>query len=280
MSYPANKLTTLQAAAALVPPSGATLALGGVTLFRRPMAFSLALLARYRRESAPRDLTLLCYTAGLESDVLVGAGMVAQVRTCYFGLEAFGLAPHFTQGASAGAFRIIEETEASLACGLRATLAGVGFMPSLAWQGTDLLHLRPDVKQVRDPYTGEELTAFPAIECDLAVIHALRADPEGNADIGKNWGVDRELALVARTVIVTAEEIVPRLDQAEVIGAAVHNVVHAPRGAWPTSCHPNYPLDGMATLQYTDLATTDGYAQLLEEWAAAHGLSGAGAPAG
>jgi glutaconate CoA-transferase subunit A len=237
------------------------------------MAFSLALLARQRQEAAPSQLTLLCYTAGLESDLLIGAGMVEQIRTCYFGLEAFGLAPFFTQGAARGDFRILEETEASLAYGLRATLAGVGFMPSLAWQGTDLLRLRPDVKQIDDPYTGELLTAFPAIRCDVAVIHALQADPEGNAAIGKNWGVDRELALVAGTVIVTAEEVVPRLAQADIIGAVVNAVVHAPRGAWPTSCHPNYPLDGDATLEYSETATTDGFAQLLAGWAQRHQLA-------
>ena len=270
MTYSTSKLATLQEAAALVPASGATLALGGVTLYRRPMAFAMALLARHLREAAPRELTLLCYTAGLESDVLVGAGMVERVRSCYFGLEAFGLAPHFTEGASRGDFQIVEETEASLAYGLRATLAGVGFMPSIAWQGTDLLGLRPDVKQIDDPYTGERLTAFPAIQCDVAVIHALRADPEGNADIGKNWGVDRELALVAKTVVITAEEILPKLSHAEIIGSVVSAVVHAPRGAWPTSCHPSYPLDGLATLQYTELATTAGYAQLLCEWARSH----------
>jgi glutaconate CoA-transferase subunit A len=272
MTYSTNKLATLQEAAALVPASGATLALGGVTLYRRPMAFSMALLARHQREAAPRELTLLCYTAGLESDVLVGAGMVERVRSCYFGLEAFGLAPHFTEGASRGDFQIVEETEASLAYGLRATLAGVGFMPSTAWQGTDLLGLRPDVKQIDDPYTGERLTAFPAIRCDVAVIHALRADPEGNADIGKNWGVDRELALVARTVVITAEEILPKLSHAEIIGSVVTAVVHAPRGAWPTSCHPSYPLDGLATLQYSEQATTPGYAQLMNEWARAHDI--------
>ncbi|NIP96320.1 MAG: hypothetical protein GWO24_23955, partial [Akkermansiaceae bacterium] len=63
-----------------------------------------------------------------------------------------------------GAIRMMEESEASLAAGLRASLAGVGFMPSLGWLGTDLPKLRPDVKTVIDPYSGEELVAFPAID--------------------------------------------------------------------------------------------------------------------
>lgn len=258
-----NKLMNLQDSVKLIPEGDAVLALGGVTNYRRPMAFALAALAN----PPSRPVTLLTFTAGLESDLLVGAGLVARVRTCYFGLEAFGLAPNFTQASD---LEIIEESEASLALGLRATLARVGFMPSLAWQGTDLLKLRPDVKEINDPYTGAKLTAFPAVECDLAVIHALRADPMGNTQLGRNWGVDRELAYAAKKVLVTAEEIVPRLDRADIDGSIVTAVTEAPKGAWPTSCHPNYPLDGQEFLNYVDLAGTEGYDALIQSWAARH----------
>ncbi len=261
-----DKRIPMEAAVELVPPRGCRLALGGVTLYRRPMAFSLALLDRFQRLGDPAELTLVCFTAGLESDMLVGAGMVKRVRSCYFGLEAFGLAPHFTAAASNGSIEIIEETEASLASGIRATLARIGFMPSTAWIGTDLPKLRPDVKTVIDPYTGETLTAFPALECDVAVIHALEADPDGNASIGGNWGVDRELAMIAGTVIVTAEKIVPRLERAEILGPAVTAVVEATGGAWPTSCHPVYPMDGLAVLRYTETVGRDGYPQLIQDW--------------
>src|SRR5262249_39219033 len=150
-----NRQISLQEAAALVKP-GQTLALGGMTLYRRPVAFVRELL---RRDPRPSDLTLLCFTASYESDLLVGAGCVSHVRSCYFGLEIFGLAPMFTAAAT---LDVIQETEASLAAGLRATMAGIGFMPALGWLGTDLMTLRPDVKTVIDPYSGEELVAFPA----------------------------------------------------------------------------------------------------------------------
>jgi len=267
-----GKLLTLAAAASLLPEDGCVLALGGVTLYRRPMAFALALRQRYLREQAPRNLTLLAFTAGLESDLLIGAGLVRRLRSCYVGLEVFGLAPHFTAAASAGRIEIVEETEASLAFGIRARLAGVGFMPSHAWQGTELPRLRPDVRTVVDPYSGEELTAFPAIDCDFAVIHALEADADGNAAIGGNRGVDSELALVAEHVIVTAERIVPRLAQADILGPSVQAVVEAPSGAWPTSCHPLYPLDGIATLRYSDAAGTESEEALLSEWSQRHGV--------
>ena len=246
-----EKFVSLDTAASWIP-SGCTLALGGMTLYRRPVAFVRALLRRFRLTGEPHDLTLLCFTAGIESDLLVGAGMVTKVRSCYFGLEIFGLAPMFTYYANHGDIEIVEETEASLAFGLRARAAGVGFMPGRGWLGTDLPRLRPDVKTVIDPYSGEELIAFPSIHPEFAVIHALRVDTEGNAQIGDNKGVDEELVLTADRVILTAEEIVPPLSKADLVGPVVHGVAISPGGARPTSCHPLYPLDGEALMAYTE----------------------------
>ena len=233
--------------------SGQTLGLGGMTLYRRPVAFVRALICQ---PNPPTNLTLLAFTAGLESDMLVGAGLVSKTRTCYFGLEAFGLAPMFTAAAQSGRITVIEESEMSLASGLRATMAGVGFMPGRGWQGTDLFRVRPDVLTITDPYTGQPVTAFPAITCDVAVIHVLKADPFGNAILGGNPTIDQELTLVAQTVILTAEEIVAQLPgPIDIFGLPVTAVVHAPRGAWPTSCYPLYPLDGQEILRYLATAT-------------------------
>ncbi len=242
-----DKTTTLEDAAALVR-DGDTLGLGGMTIYRRPVAFVRALL---NRPQPPRDLTLLAFTAGLASDMLVGGGCARQTRTCYFGLEAFGLAPMFSAAVAAGSLTVREESEASIANGLRAQLAGIGFLPSRAWQGTDMFQVRPDVKQVTDPYTGETLTAFPAIACDVAVIHVWRADQRGNAVLGGNPTIDLDLALVAPTVILTAETVAEELPgPVDIPGQMVTAVVPAPRGAWPTSCYPEYPLDGETILDY------------------------------
>jgi glutaconate CoA-transferase subunit A len=248
---PKSKFIPLSETPTLVGPN-ATLALGGMTLYRRPVAFVRQLLNYAHTPLHPYALTLLAFTASYESDLLVGAGLVKRMRTCFFGLEAFGLAPMFTQAANLNQIEIVEETEASLGFGLRAALANVGFMPGRGWLGTDLPALRPDVKTVIDPYSGETLIAFPAIPVDVAVIHALKADYAGNALIGGNPGVDVELAMLATTTLVTAEEIVEKLDKADIPAPAVQYVAHAPRGAWPTSCHPLYPLAGGEILKYID----------------------------
>ncbi|MBN1563951.1 MAG: CoA transferase subunit A [Anaerolineae bacterium] len=247
--------------AASMVQSGQMIGFGGNMLYRRPVAFVVELL---RRADRPTDLTLVSFTAGYESDLLVGAGCISHTRTCYFGLEAFGFAPMFTKAAQQGTITIIEETEASIALGIRAALGGVSFLPSHAWIGTDLLRLRPDVKTITDPYTGETLVAFPAITCDVAVIHALVADKRGNVRLNKNMGIDPELAASANQVIVTAEEVVEALtDDIALPGAFVNAVVQTPRGAWPTSCYPHYPIGGGELLRYSDACANDQFAAYL-----------------
>lgn len=256
-----DKVTTL-AEAALLVNSGDTLSLGGMNLYRRPVAFVRELLKR-----DVRDLTLLCYSASYESDLLIGARRVTAIRTCYCGLEAFGLAPMFTSMATRGELKVIEESEGSLAFGLRATLGRVGFMPGPGWIGTDMFKVRPDVKVIDDPYTGKPVAAFPAITCDVAVIHAPIADRFGNARLSGNLAVDSDLSLIADRVIITAEEIVDQLDAPmDITGLSVTAVVHAPNGAWPTSCYPNYSLDGEEILRYIDTCAAEKFDVYLAEW--------------
>ncbi len=241
------------------------LALGGMTLYRRPMAFVRGLLQKMPR---PKELTLVSFTMGLECDVLIGAGCVDAVRTCYFGLSEFGLAPMFTEMAQAGRVRIIEETEASLVWGIKAQVAGVPFMPSTAWVNTDLPRLRPDVKQVSDPYTGEILTAFPPISIDVAVIHALEADKIGNVKLNQNLGIDMELVYCAKTVIITAERMVEKCEKSAdgviIPSAGVDYIVIAPNGAYPTSCYPLYPLDGLALMDYVEVCNAGNFESYLK----------------
>jgi len=261
-----NKIISLPEAAEMIP-SGCKLGIGGMTLYRRPVAFTRALLKRFRETGNPKQLTLIAFTAGFECDLLIGAGLVDTVRTCYFGLEIFGFAPMFTLRANSGELNILEETELSLAMGLRAQMASVGFMPGRAWIGTDLLKLRPDVRTVIDPYNGETLIAFPAILPDVSVIHALKADPDGNAQIGDNKGVDEELAIASKYVVVTTEEIVPELNKADLAAPFVDAVILAAGGALPTSCHPLYPLDGMSVLAYTEqVSDLSSFSKYLDEF--------------
>lgn len=228
---------------------GMAVGIGGMTLYRRPFGLVRELLRQERR-----DLTLVGLTLGLESDVLVGAGRVRRVRSCYFGLESFGLAPMFTLQAGAGELEVVEETELSLAAGMRAALATVGFLPVRGILGSEIPRVRPDWKTVRCPYTGEELLAVPAFRPDAVLIHAQKSDARGNAVLTGNLGLDREMSTLAEVTIVSAEEIVATEDLPEagcsLTALDVTHVVHLPGGARPGSCYPSHGLDAMAFLRY------------------------------
>jgi glutaconate CoA-transferase subunit A len=164
----------------------------------------------------------------------------------------------------------MEETETSLAMGIRAGVNGVGFMPSRAWIGTDLPRLRPDVKTITDPYSGEELMAFPAIQCNVAVLHGLEGDRHGNVKINNNIGVDVELVYLADTVIVTVERIVDQVEKSTdamlIPSPGATYIVHAPRGAWPTSCYPDYSVGGGEFMRYVDACNAGRFDDYLSEF--------------
>lgn len=254
-----TKLISLPAAARLVK-DGDMVAIGGQTLYRRPVAVVRELIRQGRR-----DLTVVGLTAGFETDMLLAKGCVSTVRSGYTGFDFLGLAPHLGKDRSV---RIVEETEASIIQGVKAALGYVGFLPFRGAMQTDLARVRPDVKTVRCPYSGEELIAWPAIKPDVALVHALRADEYGNAVLPSNPSIDRLWAAAAATTIVSAEEIVESSalegGKATILGRSVAAVVHAPMGAHPTSCYPRYRIDVPYLLDYVSAARE----QRVEQWLA------------
>ncbi|HJL70416.1 MAG TPA: hypothetical protein QGI30_06050, partial [Anaerolineales bacterium] len=83
--------------------------------------------------------------------------------------------------------------------------------------------------------------------------------------IGGNPGMDPELALLAETTLITTEELVEKLEKADIPAPAVQAVALAPHGALPTSCHPLYPLDGDAILDYIQRCQVGEFEQYLRE---------------
>ena len=129
---------------------------------------------------------------------------------------------------------------------------------------------RSGIHTFADPYTGETLFAIPKLQPDWAIIHVQVADAEGNARIAGNRAFDFEMTRAARGVIITTEEIVSTETIKEepeltvVPGFMVKAVVHAPGGAGPCSCHPNYGVDEAEMRRYMALSRTpEGLAEYL-----------------
>lgn len=262
-----TKLRTMAEVADLVH-HGDVVGIGGMTLYRKPMAFVRELARRQTR-----DLTLLGFTCGFEAELLAVADCLGTLRTCYFGLEFLGLAPALRRAVERGRVKVIEETEYSIALGLQAALMRVPYLPSRDCAiGTDYFRVRPDLRRAPCPVTGEMLTWFPAVAPRVAVIHAPMADEQGNTWLGGQYCVDAQLSMAADLTIVTTERVVSSDEIRRAQGSAgltsfmVDAVVGCPGGAHPTSCYPDYPLDVLHMTRYLRRARRDGGASYLERY--------------
>ncbi len=228
-------------------PAGAVVAVGGGVMARKPLAAVRALAA-----SGARELELVTFTGSLDVERLLGAGCLRSVRSSHVSLGEAGRASAFEAAVVAGEIEDLEESEWMLLGRLRAAAAGMPFLPTRAGLGSELVAAR-GLREVLDPYTGTSYLAVPALHPDLALIHAWRADSDGNVQMP--WppehlaDVDVLIARAAKRAIVTVERLVPAeevrrtAERTVLFGFEVDAVVEAPRGAWPTASAPDYGPD-------------------------------------
>ncbi len=249
----------LAALAALVP-DGAKLALPPDNSLA-PCAFARALIRR-----GVRGLRLLGVpVSGLATDMLIGAGCVAEVETSAVTLGEAGLAPRFTAAVAAGTLRVLDATCPAIHTMLQAAEKGVPFMPLRGVLGSDIVAHRPDWRVVQNPFSDEpdQILLVPALQPDVAAFHAVMADEAGNVWVGRR----RELATIAhasRRVLVTVERIVPgnllddeRLAPGTISATYVEAVAVAERGAWPIALLDEYEADPAHLAHYAKAARTD-----------------------
>jgi glutaconate CoA-transferase subunit A len=250
-----NKLLSISEALELIN-DGDEIAIGGMSFHRNPMAMALA-IAR----SNKRDLALVDREPGLAFDLLTISGRVRRIRAAMVTFEHFGIAPGFRRMVEEGKVEFIEDVCEGVMSGLRAGAYGLPFMPSGIALDSDLVKL--NVKRglwsiIKDPFSGEELIAVKAIRPDVAIIHAHRADEVGDVELQGPKYEDLLKVQASRKVIVTVEELVPEdyfrenPERLSIPGFLVTAVVHAPRGAWPTSMYGRYEADYEVIRRYYD----------------------------
>jgi glutaconate CoA-transferase subunit A len=196
-----------------------------------------------------KGLTLCRTGTDILFDQLIGAGCVAKVIFGYLGNPGVGISHSFRRAVDSGSIAVEEWTNFTLLLRLHAGRIGVPFLPTRALLVGDIPKASADARKITCPFTGERLSAIPALLPDVALIHVQRADEDGNIQM---WGIDgdsREGALASRTVIATVEEIVSR----EVIRATpertmvpahrVAAVCHVPGGAHPSYVQDYYTRD-------------------------------------
>jgi glutaconate CoA-transferase, subunit A len=225
-----------------------------------------------------RALHLVCVpTSGIQADVLIGAGCVTAIETSAVALGEHGTAPRFAAAVRDGSLHVLDATCPAIHAGLLAGVKGVPFMPLRGVIGSDILAHRADWKVVDNPFAaGDPIVVVPAIQPDVALFHAPRADRTGNVFVGRGRDLLR-MAQAARESFVTVEEIVDgdllydRERAAGVVPAVyVTRVAIAKRGAAPLGLPGHYDPDAAALARYAQAArTADGFRTWLDEWLAA-----------
>ena len=189
-----------------------------------------------------RDLALVRMTPDVIYDQLIGAGCARRLIFSWGGNPGVGSLHRFrdaVQNSWPGPLELEEHSHAGMANRYVAGASGLPFAVLRGYTGTDLPRHTDNIRTITCPFTGETLTAVPALRPDVTVVHAQRADRAGNVQMWGITGVQKEAVLAAHRSLVTVEEIVDDLEpvpgQVVLPGWAVTAVAEVPGGS-----HPSY----------------------------------------
>src|SRR5204862_454245 len=159
-----------------------------------------------------RDLTLARLTPDLIYDQMIAAGCARKLVFSWAGNPGVGSLHAFRRAVegkhASGALEIEEYSHFGMVARFSAGAARLPFWTLRDYIGTDLPKANPRIKSVKCPYTGEELATVPALNPDVTIVHAQRADAQGNAQIWGLLGVQKEAAFASQRVIVVVEGLV------------------------------------------------------------------------
>src|SRR5262245_2505651 len=176
-------ITSLAEAVAELVHDGDTLALEGFTHLI-PVAAGHEIIRQGRR-----DLTVVRMTPDLVYDQLIGAGCVRKMIFSWGGNPGVGSLYRFRDAVERGwpcPLEIEEHSHAGMANRYAAGAAGLPFAVLRGYRGTDLVDHTATLAPIVCPFTGEELTAVPAINPDVSIVHAQQAASAANVT---RWGL-------------------------------------------------------------------------------------------
>lgn len=239
---------------------GDVVALQNMATQAAPMALVRELIRQERR-----DLGLVCLVGGIGVDWLSAAGVIDRFIGAAVSMETFGLCQQYRKAVEEGRVRVEELSETALNARLGAGARNLPSLPTRGLIGTDILGVNENLKTFEDPFTGETLVACRALVPDVALVHAHRADADGNVQYEPTilWPDIGIFPKAARKTIVTVEEIVDsevlrrNPDRTVLPGFRVDAVVEVPYGAHPTSFYPRYGYDARFHLDWTKVSRDD-----------------------
>jgi glutaconate CoA-transferase subunit A len=221
-----------------------------------------------------RDLTLIRMTPDIIYDQMIGVGCARKVVFSYAGNPGVGLLRRLRDAVENGWPRPIEIEEHSHAAMANAYEAGAAGLPCAVFRGyigAGLKAVNPNIRSVTCPFTGEELAAVPALNPDVGIIHAQKANKRGDVLIEGIVGAQKEVVLASKRAVVTVEEVVPDFAGVHVNACVlphwtVTSIAVVPGGAHPSYAHGYYARDNAAYLAWDEIsADRDRFTAWMEE---------------
>jgi glutaconate CoA-transferase subunit A len=250
------RMSTLEDAISLCVRDSDTVALEGFTHLI-PYAAGHEIIRQNRK-----DLTIVRMTPDIIYDQLIGMGCARRLVFSWGGNPGVGSLHRFRDAVEnhwPHALELEEHSHAAMANAYEAGAANLPFAMLRGYVGVDLPKVNGNIRSITCPFTGEVLSAVPAIRPDVAIIHALRADRAGNVLLEGIVGVQKEAVLAAERSVVTVEEIVDDLGAVSpnsVILPAwtITAVCVVPGGAHPSYAHGYYSRDNAFYLAWDAIA--------------------------
>jgi len=226
-----------------------------------------------------RGLTLARLTPDLVYDQMVAAGCASRLVFSWLGNPGVGSLHSIRRAIEAGTLEIEEYSHHGMVARYAAGASRLPFFPLRSYDGSDLAAANPRIRRVASPYDGEEIAVVPPLNPDVTIIHAQRADADGNVQAWGIVGVQREAALAARRVIAVVEELVDATvvrddpDRTLLPGTVVDAVCLEPFGAHPSFAQGYYDRDNGFYRDWDAIGRDPARASAwLDEWV--HGLAG------
>src|SRR5512141_274274 len=274
-----SKVASMHDAVADIVRDGDTVAIEG---FTHLIGFSAGHeIVRQRK----RDLVLARMTPDVIYDQMIAGGVARKLIFSWLGNPGVGglnaIRRRIEPASLAGerALEIEEYSHFGMVARYTAGATNLPFMPLRSYFETDLPKANPLIRPIKSPYSDEVVYAVPPLNPDVSIIHAQRADANGNTQIWGLLGCQKEAAFAAERVIVVVEELVDeaviRADPNRTVipGLIVDAVVVEPYGAHPSYAQGHYDRDNQFYLDWDqvsrDPATLDAW---LDEWV--HGVEG------
>lgn len=262
-----NKVVNISDAINIIK-DGDTIALGGNTLHRAPMA-----LAREIVRQRKKKLNIIKTAGAHEVDLLVRGDCVESVTAGFISYETeFGLAMYYRKAVETGKVKANEHACYTVMCALNAGKINAPFMPVYGLKNSDLINANDYFRVINDPFTGDSITVVKAIKPDVALIHVSECDEHGNAIIDGPVYDDVLMSRASDKIIISTEKIISpsqiRLKQDRVVipGFLVHGVVNIPRGAAPCSQPGKYDINKKILSDFINNKDNDGLMKYLNDY--------------